>query len=178
MAYEEIQNAIPNWNFLWAETSFATTTIPPTVTDLSTWKEDSFRLYLPADGIATESFLSFVPWNLFRDLYYFGAGHTQTGRPCIVTVKPDNNLLLWPLADDTYTVTAEYYKVPDVLSGNSDVPIFPKHHMIIVWKALMLYAGYASEPDKYALGNDQYKKLYVKLFNTQQQKITWGAPLA
>lgn len=177
-AYEEIQNIHPDWQFLRTEASFTTSVWPPVVTDFASWKEDSFRIYLTASGIATEQWLLFCPWEVFRDTYYYGTGRTQTGYPNIVTIKPDHSLLIWPLPDDTYTVVCDYYKQPHTFTANADVPIFPQHHLVIVWKSLMYYGASASEPDKYAFGQEQFRKLEAKLFNQQRPRIMWGPPLA
>lgn len=174
-AHEEIQGVHAGWNFLW--TPIVLPAVPPIASpaDLGEWSADGFRCYLTATGTDDEQFLVYVPWDQFRDAYLLGTGATVTGRPSIISIKPDDSLIVWPVPDDTYTVSGEYYSLPKIMTVDSSVPAFPQHHMAIVWKGLMLYARYSSEPDKYAI--DQYKPLLRKLELSQLPKLMWGAPL-
>ena len=176
-AYESIQNVHYNWNFLRTDFSFSTTATTIVLPEFGEWKPDSFRCYLTATGTDDEQFLEFVPWETFRDAYYFGPSRTQTGRPMMISVKPDNDLLIWPTAEDDYTVIGEYYMKAQVMTADADTPIFPQFHMAIVWKALVYYGAYSSEPDKTTIGALEYHKLLRKLEVTQLPTVSYGASL-
>ena len=49
--------------------------------------------------------------------------------------------------------------------------------MAIVWRALMLFAGYAAEPDKYMLGQDEYQRMLRRMAATLLPRIEYSAPL-
>ena len=174
-AYEEIQGVHENWNFLRKDATISATPTITNPTDFGSWKRKSFRCYDTTTGTDDEQFIEDVEWEIFRDSYLYGPARSQTGRPTTITVRPDNVLVTWPVSDGSYTVTGEYYASPDVMVSDVDIPIFPMHHLAIVWKGLMLYARYSSEPDKYAA--DQYKPLLRKLELSQLPKMSFGAPL-
>jgi len=177
-AYDEIQSIHHNWNFLRADISFSTSSLSVLIPEFGSWKPDSFRCYLTATGVSDEQFLGYMEWDTFRDAYYFGTSRSQTGRPSIIAVKPNTDLLVWPTADDDYTITGEYFMRPQVLAADIDEPVFPLHQMAIVWKGLEYYGAYSSEPDKYAMGQSQFKKLIRKLEMSQTPEMLWGPPLA
>jgi hypothetical protein len=182
-AYEFIQNAYSTWRFLRTDFSFSTTAskqgytpAEASITDHADWIEESIRLY---SSITDEQFLYYLPWTDFRDVYMFGSHRTQEQRPSIVSIKPDNTLMLWQIPNAIYTCVGEYYTVPDVLAGDSGTPNFPERfHMAIVWKALMLYGAYAAADEKYAHGDNEFSTLLRQLSFDQLEKATYGAPLA
>ena len=181
--YEDIQNLHATWRFLRTNFSFQTiintqnyTPAAVALTDFSEWIKNDIRIYSSA---ADESQLEYYPWDIFRQAFFFGSQRTQTGRPSIVTVKPDNALALWALPDAEYTVNGEYYKSAQVMTANADTPVIPtKFQMIICWKGLMHYGAYAGAEEKYAHGNNEYKKLLSMLEYEQLEDFTYGEPLA
>ena len=181
--YEDIQNLHATWRFLRTDFSFPTiantqdyTPAAVVLTDFSEWIKNDIRIYSSATD---ESQLEYHPWEIFRQAFFFGSQRTQTGRPSVVTVKPNKALALWALPDAVYTVNGEYYKSAQVMSANADTPAIPtKYQMIIVWKSLMHYGAYAGAEEKYAHGSNEYKKLLSMLEYEQLEDFTYGEPLA
>jgi len=181
--YEDIQNLHATWRFLRTGFSFSTivstqdyTPAAVALTEFSEWIKNDIRIY---SSVADESQLEYYPWDIFRQAFFFGSQRTQTGRPSIVTVKPDNALALWALPDAVYTVNGEYYKSAQVMTANADTPVIPtKFQMIICWKGLMHYGAYAGAEEKYAHGSNEYKKLLSMLEYEQLEDFTYGEPLA
>jgi hypothetical protein len=182
-AYEDIQNLHPKWQFLQESFNFSTVSgtaeYTPTaagINDLLSWKEDDFRVYL---NVSDEIYLVYEPWDTFRPYYNYGSLRTQTEKPTVITVKPNKSLFLWAIPDQAYTIDGQYYKTPDVMENNTDVPIFENNfHMAIVWKGLMYYGGERGAPDAYAHGQAEYKKIIRKLEFDQLPKMTFGSSLA
>lgn len=182
-AYEDIQNIHASWRFL--RTSFSVSTIASTqeytpaalsITDLGKWKRNDIRIY---SSVADEQYLDYYPWEEFRMLYMYGSYRSQEGRPTIISIKPDNSLTFWQTPDDVYTIDGEYYKTADVLSGNTDTPLIPaRFQMVIVWKALMHYGAYAAADEKYAHGQNEYRRVLRILEDDQLDDTTFGEPLA
>ncbi len=182
-AYEDIQNARPDWQF--AQTSFSFPTISGTatytpvavsITDLLSWKNDDFRVYLAA---ADETFLAYLPWDAFRAAYQFGSLRAQTGKPTVVTTKPNDSIILWPTPDAVYTIDGQYYKKARTMTANADEPVFKSNfHLAIVWRALMFYGADLGAAEAYAHGEREYNKIMRKLDFDQLPEITYGAPLA
>lgn len=184
-AYQDIQNAHHDWQFLVTDFSLPVSSddneysySDASITNFGEWIPESFRIYLTATGTSDEGFLSFVDWRDYRDVYQFGTRRTQTGRPNAITIKPDRTLMLNPVPDDAFTVVGEYYAEPYTLSDSTDTPVFDsKYHMAIVWRALMMFGVYSAEPDKYAHGEREYKKILRKMEFNELPKIRFGAPL-
>jgi len=75
---------------------------------------------------------------------------TSTGIPRYIGVNSDMSLLLKPTPDAVYTVEFKYYREPQILSLNTDIPIIPvSFHQLIVYKALEKVAIYLSQPEIY-----------------------------
>ncbi len=186
-AYTDIQNLYPDWKFLQTEFSFNCTIgkreyslADLSLTDLNRWRTidwDSFRYYLTDE--ATEQYAYVMAWDDFRSIYQFGTTRTSSGQPQYVAVKPDKSLIFYQTPDQEYTINCEYYKKADILSGDSDEPIFPSQfHMVIVWRALTFYGAFDAAQEKYAQGQNEYKRILSALKKDQRQSMRWGAPLA
>lgn len=185
-AYEDIQSMYATWNFL--RTSFSFSTIAGTqnytleavsLSDLAIWKaiaEDDLTIY---SSTSDEQYLSPVSWDEFRAIYMFGTNRTLTGRPTVVTVKPDNSMSFWPIPDAIYTVTGEYFKKAQTLSANTDVPVIPSQfHMAIVWRGLMFYGADYAAIEKYDHGQNEFRSMMRKLEFNQLPRLSYGEPLA
>lgn len=184
-AYQDIQNLHAEWNFLRADLTFQATAsdnIYPiadiSATEYGEWQQDSFRSYLTSSGVAGEQFMEWLDWPDFRDKYVIGSNRTQEGNPRYIAQKPDTSLILFPTPDAAYTINGEYFKRAQVMSVDADEPLIPtKFHMIIVWRALMYYAGFTSAPDLYEIGQREYKNMLFKLESSQLPRIRLATPL-
>lgn len=182
-AYEDIQNLHATWRFLRDDFSFSTiadtqdyTPAAVNLISFASWVKEDIRIY---SALSDEQFLEYHPWEIFRQAYFIGTQRTQTGRPTIVTVKPNNALALCQIPDAVYTVNGQYYKAAQVMSANDDTPVIPvRHRMIIVWRALTYYGAYAGADEKHAHGSNEYKKLLFALQHDQLENMTYGEPLA
>jgi hypothetical protein len=182
-AYEEIQNLHPTWQFLQKSFNFSTvigvamyTPTGVSINDLGEWKENDFRIY---SSVSDESYLIYEPWETFRPNYNFGSLRSQSGRPTVITSKPDDSLLVYSIPDQVYTIDGQYYRSAHVMSNNIDEPLFSeRYQMTIVWKALMLYTGALGASDVYAHAQFEYKKAANKMRNKYLPKMTFGRPLA
>lgn len=185
-AYQKIQNLHPNWDFLRADFSFATaastanyTKTTAGVAELGTWKTDTFRCYLTASGVSDQQEIDYVPWAEFRESYSLGSLSTQEGRPDLFTIKPDQSVTFWPIPNDIYTVTGEYFKRAQTLSADASEPLIPLAFQdVIVWRALMFYGAYAGADEKYAHGQNEYKQVLAKLELNQLPAMEMAGPLA
>lgn len=183
-AWVNIQEVHTTWDWMLKEVSFTTTAsqsrYTPTecnVTDLSEWKKDSFRTYITSVGVASEVFLSDLPWDRYRDTYLYGNMRNTTGRPISISVYPPDKSLNLGLTPDSigYTVVGEYYKEPVHLVAASDTPDMPnKFHMLIVYRAMMYYGSYESAPEVYSEGQTAYNEMVRRLNNEQIQDVTLG----
>jgi hypothetical protein len=182
-AYADIQNLHAQWDFLRAEFTGATVAAqsvydPVTdwsLTEFGRWKRDSFRCFLTSVGRSGEMLMTDWDWQSFRDTYGWGVYLTNQGRPVSCSVRPDKKLQLYLVPNDVYTVTGEYFKKRDVLSGDSDTPIFPEQfHEVIMWRALTLYGGREAAGEQYDRGKEEYKRILAELERDQLPDMQWA----
>lgn len=187
-AYQDIQNQHDNWLFLQEDFSFSTTIgtraytpLDAGISDLERWKRNEYgdmRCYSSV-GVQDEQSLDYIPWENYKPIYLFGTNRTASGRPTYFSVKPNKTLDLHHVPDQIYTINGEYFQTPDIMSGNLDEPVFPSNfHMIIVWRALMMYGAYDAADEKYVQGKNEYRKLLKKIEADQLPEYSFGAPLA
>jgi hypothetical protein len=125
----------------------------------------------PAIGVRDEGFLSPLDYWNWRKIY--GIGEQTPNRPVAFSVHdPDQTLCLGPLPDKEYTITGEYYKSPQSLLVDTDIPELPEaYHPMIGWQALMLLAGH--DEGAFAVGNAaaQYRQYLGNLERDQLPKL-------
>jgi hypothetical protein len=195
-AWLQVQNAHREW--LWMQSEFDGSTVASTAryagTDFndtfsgttidrfSQWDcalkgENRFKLYLPADGVASAGRLIYHDW---RDFY---AIHMNNGaanaKPSRFSIDPQNRLVLSPTPDAIYTVIGPYRKSAQTLAADSDEPEAPVDlHGVIVDIALQLLGTHDESPQQIPLWRMRESRLFCELEAQQLPKITWGGPLA
>ena len=181
-AYEEIQSEHADWQFLRADFSFPTVIgtvayLPSAISlpEHADWITESITVYTVS--VADEQELTYVPWDEFRENYQLRT--VTTGRPYLCSVKPDRSLALYPTPDAVYTVRGEYYKRAQTMTADASEPLFPaRFHMILVWRALMLYGAFESAAECYSHGSKEYLRLFSQLEANQLPRILLAGPLA
>lgn len=120
-----------------------------TLANFGKWVKGSFRNYPTAAGTSGEIFLDDLPYDTWMDAYMYGAQRQVTTRPVVVAIGPDKSICLGPPSDGTYTVEGDYYVAPTLMSADTDTPfgIPAAFQYLIVYKAMLMYAGYESAPE-------------------------------
>lgn len=151
-AHAEVQSLHFDWDFLWGTGSFTTTAgidIYPGISGLGIWDVD--RIAASGNPLTPRSWADHTPSG-------------DSGTPQYVIVRPDNQLLLYPVPNGSYTVTYDYYKRPRILVENSDTPLIPaQFRNVIVGRALMLYGNYESAADAKVQGAEMYQSALDQL---------------
>jgi hypothetical protein len=191
-AWTLIQNRRNGWR--WMRKEFTGDTIASTarytaasfnITDLARWHVDNaatgelpVSIYRQSTGAADEGSIVYVSWPVWRARY--GRGAQVTNRPVEYTISPSGELCLGPVPDDAYVINGEYWKTPQVLSANADVPECPERfHDIIVYRALMLLAGHDEASTTYAEAMANYTQMLADLERDQFEQVSLGGgPLA
>jgi hypothetical protein len=196
-AYDEIQNRHTNWRWMRSRFTLSATVgddeYPYTAaTDALTaltisrfarwWPLDdqgynAMKIYLTSAGVGTENWLRFIPYASFRNIYKIG---TQTnGYPAFVTIDPQNNILLGPAPDGTYSVSGEYQRGPQSLTADADEPDMPaKYHLLIVYRAMMKYGRFKSAAEVLNGGKYEGDRLMRQLEAEQLPAMALAGPLA
>jgi hypothetical protein len=147
---------------------------------LQQWVRRSFRCFPTAQGVNGEQILNFMPWDDFRNIYMYATQMSTYTRPVIASVGPDKSLWFGPIPDVTgYTITAEAWLSPQVLTLDTDVPLMPpQYHMAIVYKMMLKYAGFESAPEVAARGEKELDDMMDRIYTDQLPPMMSGAPLA
>lgn len=195
-AWVDIQTDNPDYQFMRKANTFTTTASQAIYTpqqacatvdgtnsgavDLGNWKKDSFRIYTAGTNFADEMLTSWMPYDIWRNLYQYGTMRTSQSRSVAITIDPLKNLGLGMTPDlSTYVVVYEYYRKPSDLLVDTDTPDMPdRFHMLIVWRALKSYGVFMSAPEVIDKANEEIGRLRAKLDNDQLPILMSGPPLA
>jgi hypothetical protein len=187
-AWNDIQTSKEDWLFLREPFQFNTVTQQQiytpveaglTMATFGNWKRDSFRCSSVGANYADEQLLNYMDWATFRNLYIYANMRFTYMRPVVVTIDPEKNLGFGAIPNIPYVIVGEYYTQPVQLTLDADVPAIPsRFHMIIVYRAMMYYAGYEAAPEVMSRGEFEYKRLYSRLDIDQLPTVVSGPPLA
>jgi hypothetical protein len=131
-ANKDVQGLWGDWKFNHATFSDSTTTGSGSITapdDHDAWDRKRFLL----DGSNIDS-IDYVEW--------LDGGTTGTGKPSEIVIMPNNSLKLVPTPDGIYSVTGDYYKAPQELAANADIPRIPAAYHDVIWLYAMVNYAY------------------------------------
>lgn len=147
---------------------------------LASWKLDSLQLSTAGQAYADEAILGFVPYDEYRRLYEFGQMRNERTKPVVFSVRPNDLALVFGnVPDAAYTVVGEYYRTPQTLSADADVPLMPaRFHSLIAYRALKAYGVFTAAPEVIGRADDKIARLHLDLCSDQLPLIETGPPLA
>lgn len=189
-AWRQIQNARSHWRWMYGEfgdancvTSAGSARYTPASWNLSRlarWvstPDEPITIYLEATGQSDETELEEIDWPTFRRLY--DRRTHDSNRPIHCAISPTNELCLGPTPDDTYRVRGTYYKTPQDLEEDSDVPECPaRFHEIIAHYGLLLLAEHDEGEYHTQVAYRRYKELWNDLRRDQAPRIRTADALA
>ncbi len=186
-AWNDIQTSKEDWLFLREPFQFNTVALQQIYTPteagvgstFGNWKRDSFRCSSVGSNFTDEQLMNYMEWTTFRNLYIYANMRNTFTRPVVVTINPEKSLGFGAIPDIPYVINGEYYTTPVELTLDADVPAIPsRFHMIVVYRAMMYYAGYEAAPEVMSRGEVEYKRLYSRLDIDQLPTVVSGPPLA
>lgn len=144
------------------------------------WDLGTLRTFSTATGYRDETFLDDIGFDTWRNSYMLGSMRGVQTRPVTAAVGPDQSINLGPPPNGLYTVTADYFVAPSTMAVDTDLPIgLPtRFHMLIVYKAMMKYAGYESAPEVYERGRAEAASQLSQLSAARAPRPTFGGALA
>jgi len=147
------------WEFLWYEGTMTTVASQSTYpkSDLTTGRVNRDSLRLPA----TKSYVHAYSINSFRF-------STDTGIPTKVAYLPNESMVLNPIPDAAYVITADCYAKPVTLMNDTDTPSMDEDfHKAIVWIAISNYAREqgAEWAGLYTVANREFNQIYSTMTN-------------
>lgn len=157
-ANKDIQSLWANWKFNFAQAADTTSigvSINAAPNDLSYWDTKRFKI----DGEAVSA-VDYADWS--------ESSATETGKPALIVIMPDNGLMFVPTPDAIYSVTGDYYKVPQELTDNADVPRIPEQFHDIIWLyALVSYAYFEAADEVLQRAKDRLSERLPRLEASQ-----------
>jgi len=184
-AWVDVEIRHPRWDFLRKDLQFNTvagqqgyTLTQQAATDLRHVDKDSLRCYKTAVGVSDEQYLVFWDYNTFRDVYMFASQSQQ--RPMVFTQDPANRSMLFgSIPEDIYTVRGKYWRRAVEPTTDAESPAFPaEYHMVIVYRALLKYAGYEAAGDAKQTALEEYGPLMRALERDQLPEMAFGESMA
>tara|TARA_R100000656_G_scaffold42205_1_gene35023 strand:- start:198 stop:878 length:681 start_codon:yes stop_codon:yes gene_type:complete len=166
-ADQDIQSRWFDWDFLWSEASITAISGTSTLTSSNTgfptalgnWKLDSIVWDKSSESY---QILEYMEWNPYREMYKYGSIDSDV--PEIYSLKPNNDLDLYPTPDSATVISAEYWATPTVLAADADISaIPPRFHKIIIARAKMYYAENEDAPEIMAGAVAEFEDLLDKL---------------
>jgi hypothetical protein len=175
-AWLEIQNLRQDWRFAWAEG-----VIPMEDGYRDYALPDDFAHFIPETIFLDDTPLTLLPYRVFRRLYR----KSSPDRPRHITVTPGDVLRLASAIQidaspgEGEVLSFEYYRAPQALTANTDVPRLPEpYHMLIVYKAMMQYGLYENAPEVIQQGSTQAQPLLTQLHNRELPAVGLAGALA
>lgn len=169
-AWEEVQELF-NWPSLWERAILAVPSGASSVDGgLPVWRYDT------TEGVTRigDAPLVFLPYSDFKVMYRT----VQPGVPSAWTIQPNRTLALNAVVESETPVTVERFNLPGRFTQDDSVPALPAgHHMMIVWRALMMYGGFDEAGAAYQRGASEYRKAKKRAFS-EFGPMTAGEPLA
>lgn len=125
------------------------------LTDVDSLDVDTFISYLTATGVSDRQKMTYIPWESFQQKY--SIVDESANRPINVARKPNGDLTLYPKPDVTgYSIEFDYYKTPQILAVNGDIPELPlRYHQLLVFEALKRFGKASDAPEIVQLGEQE-----------------------
>lgn len=186
-AWRQLQRMRTDWQWMRLPVQFTTvaqqgfyTPAQAGLASFRNWKVDSFRASTQGANFADEQILVFLEWTRYRNLYQYAQQRFNYMRPTVLTVDPEKRLGLGGVPDAAYVIVGEYWRGVTDFAADTDEPTgLPEdYHEIIVWLALVQYAGFESASEVYVRAKQNYGDMIAVLVADQGPPVMLGAPLA
>ena len=162
-AWIDIQMHPKKWKWMWgrylapAPGGSPLQTIADTreypLTGVDRVRVNSFRSYLTTTGVSDRQKMIWLSWRKFDQAH--GTVDELANRPICVTRDPSGQLVLYPKANDIYSIEFEYFKTAQILAVNGDIPEMPTDfHQLIVYEALKRFGKAEDAPEIIKLGEE------------------------
>lgn len=171
-AWLEIQNKNATWPFLWANSGQINLLAgqeyytPPADCNMPTI--GTSRVLDNGVAVSTLTLLEF-----FEFRRYSLSNRGANAAPIYYAVAPDNTIGVYPLPDQAYTMTFDYYKAPQAMTADADIPsLDERYHIAIVYLALMKFGEMTGRSDLVQIGDAEYQKQLLRMSNELLPDVT------
>ncbi len=164
-AWREIQLE-RRWRFDWSLGQVELTTEDiqyPLPDDFDAWVVDTLRFGSQVIRVL-----------LWEELRYAANDHLTCA-----AIAPDGVLHLNASPKTSGMLVFEYWRTPQELENNNDVPRMPsRYHMAIVYRAMLQYGLYENAPEVVQQAGNNYREVMMRVAATELPPINTGEALA
>lgn len=161
-AWIDIQSHPKKWKWMWGpyyqsgttplQTAAATNDYVINSVDAVVIK--SFKSYLTATGTTDRQRMTYRGYRKFENSY--GVVSADDDRPLVATRLPNGKIRLHPQPSGIYSIEFDYYKTPQVLAVDGDIPEMPtEFHQLIVYEAMKRFGKAEDSPEVIAFGEQE-----------------------
>lgn len=189
-AWVAIQLMHPNWAWMRQTMTFPTVAAQAqytlaqinatgtNFTNFGNWAPDSFRAYLTSVGFKNEYVMGYLPYDQWYATYQIGSLRTVPSQPTAYTVLPLLGIGLGATPIVGYTILGDYYKAATEMAVAADEPALPgQFRMLIVYRAMMLFAAGESAGEIYQTGQALYTEMLDRLQLQQLPEMLIGGSM-
>jgi len=175
-AWIDIQLSSDHWRFLRVPAQAVNTTPALALYDYVKWPSLLTLKTLNAIRYAADNKpLIEMDYDLYLQQYSKTGG---TGAPTHYILDLEDRVILYPTPDIDYALELDYYKRPQVLSANTDVPMIPdEYHQSIKWRALFTLASDFADDVVYSESVGEYNSAISLLQGRYLPKMKIGSSL-
>lgn len=179
------QESGKNWK--WMRQSSTAETIPSMnahsasdllVSSFTRWRPFSHRYTVRAYDTTDTTNVWDLAWLEIDDFkrYYVDNG-TADAAPSSWSIDDSDRLMVGPAGDVSYGLRFDYVSAPTELLLDEDEPAMPsRHHMILVWRALIDAGKDVASAEKVSRAIDRYNEMRSALIADQAEQIQMYFP--
>lgn len=185
-AWQKLQAEPYNWRWMRATADVAWPAglvVGPAgagIADFGSWRRASPDYWPRAMDPANPQSMWRVDWLDYDEFARRSDLTLQPAWPTRWTIGNADELMLLPPAVSDVTVRLDYVRARTELLADSDEPGMPaRHHMILVWRAMVEYGKASVAPEDVSRAADNLSDMMSALIDEQGEQIRWAAsPLA
>lgn len=165
----DIQLKRADWSFNWGNGE------TPVTEDFSMYAmPDDFRDIVPESVSLDGDNLKVVNWREFRDL----PSRRDGEKPTTMAISPSGEMHLDAVPVKSGAVKFEYYRIPQVLSGNTEDPRIPSRFcMVIVYTAMSSYGYYEAAQEVIDRAQVGYQSMIYQMEDELLPNVALGGGL-
>lgn len=181
-AAESIHLSREQWRFDWArlvqelvEAKVSYSLADDWDIDVRSLMPGSICIWQTAQGGVGRTWPDEMPWEHFRNL----DAASVSGIPMFFSLSPDHAIHFYPAPMAGLTMALEYYRNPQQLSENADVPRIPvQYHMAIVWSATLMAAEHDENGPLQLSAARKLSILMTQMERTEMPSMVLPEPMA
>lgn len=186
-AWRNLQSRPIDWRWMREGLDGPTTLAQTSYTGADLGASDFGRWRQLSHDYTVKAYLAAAPTQVWRLMWLeldefkrrFEDQAPAAGQPQFWSISDDDELMIGPQSDVVYQIKAEYHREPSELAADGDEPELPnRHHMILVWAALVQVGIFDNAPDVLSRARDNFAAMEASLIDDSARLISFGGPLA